>query len=157
MGATVDHRRHVPRGAGTGPPAAHGGEVPLYLLADSLVPGQGVRAVGRLSPHRSIAFAAAGEPASVREAAVDPEVPTFEQMILANLRQAGIQSGRKQERLGRPAALTPAARSPRSRVMTAYASRGSPLAAFIPNWHSSATRTVAHKCQFGRQRTGPAA
>jgi adenine-specific DNA-methyltransferase len=56
--------------------------------------------VESLSPHRSIAFAAVGEPASVREAAVDPEAPSFEQTILANLRQAGIQNGRKQERLG---------------------------------------------------------
>jgi adenine-specific DNA-methyltransferase len=55
--------------------------------------------VESLSPHRSIAFAAVGEPASVREAAVDPDAPTFEQTILANLRQAGIQNGRKQERL----------------------------------------------------------
>jgi adenine-specific DNA-methyltransferase len=56
--------------------------------------------VESLSPHRSIAFAATGEPASVREAAIDPEAPTFEQTILANLQQAGIQNGRKKERLG---------------------------------------------------------
>jgi adenine-specific DNA-methyltransferase len=55
--------------------------------------------VESLSPHRSIAFAQAGEPASERAAAVDPEAPTFEQTILANLQQAGIQNGRKKERL----------------------------------------------------------
>jgi adenine-specific DNA-methyltransferase len=55
--------------------------------------------VESLSPHRSIAFADTGEPATVREAAVDPDAPTFEQTILANLASAGIQNGRKQERL----------------------------------------------------------
>ncbi|MEZ5322583.1 MAG: site-specific DNA-methyltransferase [Microthrixaceae bacterium] len=55
--------------------------------------------VESLSPHRSIAFAQVGESASERAAAVDPEAPTFEQMILANLQQAGIQNGRKKERL----------------------------------------------------------
>jgi adenine-specific DNA-methyltransferase len=55
--------------------------------------------VESLSPHRSIAFAQGGEPASERAAAVDPEAPTFEQTILANLQQAGIQNGRKKERL----------------------------------------------------------
>lgn len=55
--------------------------------------------VESLSPHRSIAFAQAVEPASERAAAIDPEAPTFEQTILSNLQQAGIQNGRKKERL----------------------------------------------------------
>jgi adenine-specific DNA-methyltransferase len=52
-----------------------------------------------LSPHRSLAFAPSDEPVSIREAAVDPEAPTFEQTILANLATAGIQNGRRKERL----------------------------------------------------------
>lgn len=55
--------------------------------------------VESLSPHRPIAFAGGNEPTSERETAVDPEAPTFEQTILANLQQAGIQNGRKDERL----------------------------------------------------------
>ncbi len=52
-----------------------------------------------LSPHRSLAFANTGEPASVREAALDPAAPTFEQTVLANLAKAGIQNGKRKERL----------------------------------------------------------
>ncbi|MDQ2726820.1 MAG: site-specific DNA-methyltransferase [Actinomycetota bacterium] len=55
--------------------------------------------VESLSPHRSLAFAPSSEPVSVREAAVDPEAPTFEQTILENLRVAGVQNGRRAERL----------------------------------------------------------
>ena len=55
--------------------------------------------VESLSPHRSLAFAPAAEPASEREAAVDPDAPTFEQTILENLRAAGVQNGRRAERL----------------------------------------------------------
>lgn len=55
--------------------------------------------VESLSPHRSLAFAPTAEPASEREAAVDPEAPTYEQTILENLRAAGVQNGRKAERL----------------------------------------------------------
>jgi adenine-specific DNA-methyltransferase len=55
--------------------------------------------VESLSPHRSLAFAPSDEPVSIREAAVDPDAPTFEQSIIENLRAAGIQNGRKQERL----------------------------------------------------------
>jgi adenine-specific DNA-methyltransferase len=55
--------------------------------------------VESLSPHRSLAFAPANEPVSVREAAKDPDAPAFEQTILDNLRVAGVQNGRKAERL----------------------------------------------------------
>ncbi len=55
--------------------------------------------VESLSPHRSLAFALATEPASEREAAVDPDAPAFEQTILENLRAAGVQNGRRAERL----------------------------------------------------------
>ncbi|HVE46761.1 MAG TPA: site-specific DNA-methyltransferase [Acidimicrobiales bacterium] len=55
--------------------------------------------VESLSPHRSLAFSPAAEPASEREAAVDPEAPTFEQTILENLQAAGVQNGRRSERL----------------------------------------------------------
>jgi adenine-specific DNA-methyltransferase len=55
--------------------------------------------VESLSPHRSLAFATASEPASEREAALDPTAPNFEQTVLANLAQAGIQNGRRKERL----------------------------------------------------------
>lgn len=55
--------------------------------------------VESLSPHRSLAFATTDEPASEREAALDPAAPNFEQTILANLQKAGIQNGRRKERL----------------------------------------------------------
>jgi adenine-specific DNA-methyltransferase len=55
--------------------------------------------VESLSPHRSLAFAPTAEPASEREAAVDPDSPAFEQTILENLRAAGVQNGRRAERL----------------------------------------------------------
>jgi adenine-specific DNA-methyltransferase len=55
--------------------------------------------VESLSPHRALAFAGAPEPAAEKEAAVDPDSTTFEQSILENLAKAGIQNGRRQERL----------------------------------------------------------
>ncbi|HSH60282.1 MAG TPA: hypothetical protein VK988_11715 [Acidimicrobiales bacterium] len=55
--------------------------------------------VESLSPHRSLAFAPAAEPAAERAAAVDPDAPTFEQTVLENLRVAGVQNGRRAERL----------------------------------------------------------
>ncbi len=58
--------------------------------------------VESLSPHRSLAFAApweSSEPAAEREAAQDSDAPTFEQTIMANLQSAGIQNGRRNERL----------------------------------------------------------
>ncbi len=55
--------------------------------------------VESLSPHRSLALDGAGDPASVRKAAVDPTAPTFEDTVLANLGKAGIQNGKRQERL----------------------------------------------------------
>lgn len=68
-----------------------------------------VRVTGRftvesLSPHRSLAFAGSGgdadtESISETAAALDPESPTFEQTILDNLAKAGIQNGRRNERI----------------------------------------------------------
>ena len=58
--------------------------------------------VESLSPHRSIAFAAQGpDSATPRGEAVADQSPTadFEPMILDNLRRAGIQNGRRNERL----------------------------------------------------------
>lgn len=55
--------------------------------------------VESLSPHRSLAFAPSAEPVTIREAAQDPSAPTFEDTILANLGKAGIQNGRRKERL----------------------------------------------------------
>ncbi len=52
--------------------------------------------VESLSPHRSVSFADADD---LRPGATDAETPSFEQSILANLRAAGIQNGRKSERL----------------------------------------------------------
>ena len=61
--------------------------------------------VESLSPHRSLAFAGQG-PAEATdrtkaEEAADLEVgaPTFDQMILDNLAKAGVQNGRRNERL----------------------------------------------------------
>lgn len=61
--------------------------------------------VESLSPHRSLSFAPVAtitverESLSEHEAAVDPEAPTFEQTILGNLVRAGIQNGRRAERI----------------------------------------------------------
>jgi adenine-specific DNA-methyltransferase len=55
--------------------------------------------VESLSPHRSLGFVPTAEPAAEREAAADPDAPTFEQTILENLRVAGVQNGRRHERL----------------------------------------------------------
>ena len=55
--------------------------------------------VESLSPHRSLAFASAAEPAAEKAAAADPDGPTFEQTVLENLRAAGVQNGRRAERL----------------------------------------------------------
>jgi adenine-specific DNA-methyltransferase len=61
--------------------------------------------VESLSPHRSLSFSPATELIEDREsiaeqqAALDPEGPTFEQTILDNLVRAGIQNGRRAERI----------------------------------------------------------
>lgn len=59
--------------------------------------------VESLSPHRSLAYAgdraSAPEPASERAAAEDADSTTFEQTILDNLAKAGIQNGRRAERI----------------------------------------------------------
>ena len=58
--------------------------------------------VESLSPHRSIAFAGhAPDPDVTRRGAADEQATAddFEQMILDNLRKAGIQNGRRDERL----------------------------------------------------------
>jgi adenine-specific DNA-methyltransferase len=52
--------------------------------------------VESLSPHRSVSFDEADD---LRPGAVDTDQQSFEQSILANLRAAGIQNGRKSERL----------------------------------------------------------
>jgi adenine-specific DNA-methyltransferase len=55
--------------------------------------------VESLSPHRSLAFAPTEEPASEQKAAQAPGGASFEQSILSNLSVAGIQNGRRNERL----------------------------------------------------------
>ena len=57
--------------------------------------------VESLSPHRSLAFAGGPHTESLAEvaAAKDADAPNFEQSILDNLAKAGIQNGRRQERI----------------------------------------------------------
>jgi adenine-specific DNA-methyltransferase len=55
--------------------------------------------VESLSPHRSLSFGDSPEPLSETEAAKDTDSPNFEQSILDNLAKAGIQNGRRQERI----------------------------------------------------------
>jgi adenine-specific DNA-methyltransferase len=61
--------------------------------------------VESLSPHRSLAFAGGPDDPSTREtisertAAEDTDGPNFEQSILDNLTKAGIQNGRRDERI----------------------------------------------------------
>jgi adenine-specific DNA-methyltransferase len=60
--------------------------------------------VESLSPHRSLAFAGSVEDTnretiSQQEAAEDAESPNFEQSIIDNLAKAGIQNGRRAERI----------------------------------------------------------
>lgn len=57
--------------------------------------------VESLSPHRSLAFATSVGDETLAEtvAAKDADAPTFEQSILDNLSAAGIQNGRKNERI----------------------------------------------------------
>lgn len=57
--------------------------------------------VESLSPHRSLAFAGGPETESIAEtdAAKEADAPNFEQSILDNLAKAGIQNGRRQERI----------------------------------------------------------
>ena len=52
--------------------------------------------VESLSPHRSLTF---NEADDLRPGATDADTPSFEHSILSNLRAAGIQNGRKSERL----------------------------------------------------------
>jgi adenine-specific DNA-methyltransferase len=52
-----------------------------------------------LSPHRSLSFGDIPESLSETEAAKDADGPNFEQSILDNLGKAGIQNGRRQERI----------------------------------------------------------
>lgn len=56
--------------------------------------------VESLSPHRSLSFGDNPESLSETEAAKDADGPNFEQSILDNLAKAGIQNGRRQERIG---------------------------------------------------------
>jgi adenine-specific DNA-methyltransferase len=56
--------------------------------------------VESLSPHRSLAFAGGpAESGGESEAAKDADSPSFEQSILDNLSKAGIQNGRRKERI----------------------------------------------------------
>src|SRR5262249_43329891 len=57
--------------------------------------------VESLSPHRSLVFTgnAAQESLGETEAAKEADAPNFEQSILDNLAAAGIQNGRKDERI----------------------------------------------------------
>lgn len=57
--------------------------------------------VESLSPHRSLAFAGgpSNEPLAETKAAKEADAPNFEQSILDNLAKAGIQNGRRQERI----------------------------------------------------------
>jgi adenine-specific DNA-methyltransferase len=57
--------------------------------------------VESLSPHRALAFAGGPgvETLAETEAAKDADAPNFEQSILDNLSKAGIQNGRRQERI----------------------------------------------------------
>jgi adenine-specific DNA-methyltransferase len=55
--------------------------------------------VESLSPHRSLSFGESPESLSETEAAKEADAPNFEQSILDNLAKAGIQNGRRQERI----------------------------------------------------------
>ncbi len=55
--------------------------------------------VESLSPHRSLSFGDSSESLSETKAAKDADAPNFEQSILDNLAKAGIQNGRRQERI----------------------------------------------------------
>ena len=60
--------------------------------------------VESLSPHRSLAFAGGNDDAhretiSERTGAQQPDAPNFEQSILDNLARAGVQNGRRDERI----------------------------------------------------------
>lgn len=55
--------------------------------------------VESLSPHRSLAFGGEQETRGETEAAKDADAPRFEQSILDNLTAAGIQNGRRKERI----------------------------------------------------------
>ncbi len=66
--------------------------------------------VESLNPHRSLAFAVGDDPQSQEslsetEATQDPDSPTFEHSILDNLSKAGIQNGRRKERINFATAL----------------------------------------------------
>jgi adenine-specific DNA-methyltransferase len=56
--------------------------------------------VESLSPHRSLSFGESSESLSETKAAKNADAPNFEQSILDNLGKAGIQNGRRQERIG---------------------------------------------------------
>lgn len=56
--------------------------------------------VESLTPHRSLSFDERSVTRSETEAATEPDASTFEQSILENLAKAGVQNGRRQERMG---------------------------------------------------------
>ncbi|GAB4000109.1 hypothetical protein [Nocardioides marmoraquaticus] len=68
----------------------------------SVVRVAGPFTVESLSPHRSLAFAGGPddqESATEKAGAEQPDGPNFEQSILQNLQRAGVQNGRKSERI----------------------------------------------------------
>jgi adenine-specific DNA-methyltransferase len=75
-----------------------------YLVDQPFEDKKKVRVAGpftveSLSPHRSLSFGESPESLSETEAAKDADGPNFEQSILDNLAKAGIQNGRRQERI----------------------------------------------------------
>jgi adenine-specific DNA-methyltransferase len=74
------------------------------FVDDKKVRVAGPFTVESLSPHRSLAFAGGVDTANQEsrgetEAAKDVDAPNFEQSILDNLAKAGIQNGRRKERI----------------------------------------------------------
>jgi adenine-specific DNA-methyltransferase len=55
--------------------------------------------VESLNPHRSLAFAGTAPEDALRVSDIDPAAPSFEQTVLDNLAKAGVQNGRRNERL----------------------------------------------------------
>jgi adenine-specific DNA-methyltransferase len=66
---------------------------------NSIVRVAGPFTVESQSPHRSLSFGDSPESLSETEAAKVADAPNFEQSILGNLAKAGIQNGRRQERI----------------------------------------------------------
>jgi adenine-specific DNA-methyltransferase len=67
--------------------------------ADNKIRVAGPFTVESLNPHRSLSFSDGPEPRSETETAKNVDAPNFEQSILDNLAKAGVQNGRRQERI----------------------------------------------------------